>query len=268
MTRKAQQKKHEALLTDNYDMFVIDTLNRPITPNNLKRARRLLEPYGWDPTMPMVVVPCGKGQFSIKDGQHRFIVSRDKLKIPVWYSVTPNRNITALDMSGYQTAWTIKDYISFFMTSGKSEYNKLYEFMRNHHLPCGVAAGLLAGIGTSGGHITDVVKSGEFTIVNGVKAEEIAQLIGQIQLLFPQATSRYGSASLWACCLVEEFDPKHLVSQCRRHVSELVRQGSIEQYLDMWQYRYLYRWPSKKAKLPLKMRAVEAWGKRNQGSSK
>jgi hypothetical protein len=262
MTRKAQQKKHEALLTDNYDMFVIDTMNRRIKPNNLRRARHLLEPYGWDPTMPMVVVACGKGQFSIKDGQHRFIVSRDQLQIPVWYSVTPNKEITALDMSGYQTAWGISDYIDFYMTSGKSEYDKLYEFMRDHRLPAGVAAGLLSGIGTTGGHITELVKSGEFTIVNEQKAKEVAQLIGDIKTLFPHATSRYGSASLWACCLVEGFDPKHLVKQCRRHQSEIVRQGSIEQYLDMWQYRYLYRWPSRKAKLPLKMRAMEAWGKR------
>ena len=261
MTRKAQQKEHLALMTDRYDMFVIDRENRSIKPRILRRARQLLEPFGWDPTMPMVVVACGKNQFKIKDGQHRFVVSRDQLKIPVWYSVTPNKQISALNMSGCQTAWGLTDYIDFYLAGNNKEYARLYQFIKDTRLSAGVAAGLLSGIGTTGGKITRAVKSGEFKVVNMDMALAVAKLINDIKCYFPQSTSRYASASLWACCLVKGFDADHLVKQCSRHRGELVRQGSIEQYLDMWEYRYLYRWPSRKPKLPLKMRAIEAWAK-------
>lgn len=260
-----QERTHPSYFTTEYDRFVPHAQNRQLRRSMLRKARHMLtrNKLGWDPSMPMVVVIGPDKTFIMIDGQHRFHEARE-LKIGVWYSISPNKDITPADVNAEQGGWSISDYIHSYVAVGDEQYVALQDFMTKYRIPGTMSAMLLCD-STAGQSVVNRIKAGTFEVKTKEYADRIAQTIDGIRPLFPHVKTVCSVNSLMRFGWVKGFEPARMVRQCRKYPGALQPCATRDQYAAM--YEDIYNRNAKSGRLSLKFLADEAARKRGKNET-
>lgn len=136
MSLKVQQQvstpfAHETLMvssTTDYDRFVIDPRNRPISIRHLEELKQAVSTKNFLREFPIVV----NREYIVLDGQHRLAVAR-VLGVPIYYIVSHSATIEDV---GPTTAsvkkWVFEDYLHYWCEMGKPDYIEVREFCARH----------------------------------------------------------------------------------------------------------------------------------------
>lgn len=232
----AQHKKIES--TRNYRMFHNNSgENRPLNLKGHKKLVESMKKYGFLQSFPIVVARDGQGRLVVKDGQHRLTIA-ESLGLPVyWVEDTANFDVAVVNSSA--KVWIPRDYAMKYAANGISAYQEGLDFADRHHLPIGVAFGLLAGT-VSFTNVEESFYSGAFKIKDKVYADVVASLYNTLVEMSPQVKSARMLEACMAVCRVPDFDAERLLSGARRCREKLVSYSTKDSYLEMLETLYNY----------------------------
>lgn len=152
-------------VSSDYNRFYYDQHNRPLdtTKAKFKKLKASIKEYGWLDGFPMMVKQDGQ-KLVILDGQHRFESAR-QLGIPVKYVIEKNIDPRIIaKINEPQSAWTVDDYISSYISYGNEHYKYIKEMQHLTGFPIIMVAGMLHGEIASSGNAASKVKSGSFVV--------------------------------------------------------------------------------------------------------
>lgn len=118
--------------TNNYDMFKLRQLNDNRESISPKRVQELVDSISQKNLLeyrPIVV----NSDMEVIEGQHRFLAAK-QLGVDIYYQVKEDFQATDILLMNNAKAWSIADYLNFFVKNGYPEYIKLNEFMKKNQL--------------------------------------------------------------------------------------------------------------------------------------
>ena len=235
--------------TIDYEMFEYHPENRETTPQALKDREYELQQTGyyWEPGLPLLCRTLPNGKLQILEGHTRYTVSKQN-GWPVWYVVNDQCKLHPRQISAKSRGWTLRDHMESRAQSGNANYVKLRDFVTVHKLPVSIAASMLGGRAASGGYVSQDVREGTFEVRDQETAKRVAALIDAVAVVFSPAKTSKCAAALHRLMWVGGFDPDWLVIQCQRNPSMLRECATVEQYLQMFEQVYYFRWHRKKGR--------------------
>lgn len=156
----------EVYLTTEYNQFRTILGNRRIRTNS--RLEKSILKKGI--LTPIVV----NSIMEIIDGQHRFNIAK-KHQIPLPYYVTLSKKMEdIIELNNTSHNWNIQDYIDKYADDGIESYitlKKLLEYFSK--IPAGDMISAAQGNLVRSGKDTDLLKDGEFVILNKIEFEVV-----------------------------------------------------------------------------------------------
>lgn len=217
------------MTTKEYNKFKTILGNRTIVPAHVEglcaaiERKNLLEYY------PILI----NEKMEVIDGQHRLMAAA-KLNLEVTYKVVNGLKLEdVMSVNTSSRSWSIMNFIDCYIQLDSPDYLRLKEFMDEHDLSPGIAAGLLQGFGYGGGHISNVIKSGKFAVNTPDKAEKIANQLNQLKKhsVYQLKSDRTFIKALWEVNDVKDFDFKRLIAKIEQSSAVLEKQHTLQQYL-------------------------------------
>lgn len=226
--------------TYHYDKFIFDEHNRSITKN--QKLMHSLKVHGWIPAYPMHVVDNGNGKLRIIDGQHRFEYAKT-LKLPVTYVVCEREEVSVAAINNAQKPWNSKDYLSSFMRQGLPDYEELGKFVERTGIRLTQATSMLSGESAGSANNQCSMKDGSLKITKEGRAhaELVASVIVEIGGIIKWARDSYFVAAVSKCVRVPQFKPAQFVDRVKNNQSMMIRQATMEQYVQLIEQIYNHR---------------------------
>lgn len=244
-TRKVQATK-------NYRMFGRSDENRPLDLRKHKKLFDSLKLYGFLPSFPIVCFRDSKGQWIVKDGQHRLAIAESLGLTVYWIEETTDFDVAVIN--GTPKTWALRDFAQKWAANGKADYQAGLDFADQHHLPVGIAFSLLGGT-TSLGNIQPAFGDGTFRIKDRKWADSVAGIYSPLVDFSAALKSARFIEACMAVCRVDDFDPKRLLANAERCREKLVSYSTRDAYLDMLETVYNF---GRKQLVGLKSQAVMA----------
>lgn len=111
--------------TTNYSKFKLREDNRKIDPNHVKNLKMHIEQSNELHLVPIIV----NSDMEVIEGQHRLTAAKE-LNVPVYYLVDNDYRPEKMIMfNTTQKKWTPEDYLNYWISHGRSDYQKLKDFM-------------------------------------------------------------------------------------------------------------------------------------------
>jgi hypothetical protein len=166
-------------------------VNRAINPAQVTKLAKSLEMMGL--LRPIVVAELsfitGKLMKYIIDGQHLFnALIRLGWEIPyVTIQVKDKQDLVEkiAMLNASSKTWTLQDYITAW-SSLKEDYVKLNHYFQVYDFTIDELAAIFLGNLRSGGNVTKIIKSGEFSIVNEEENVEILNNVTDMLKIVPR----------------------------------------------------------------------------------
>jgi len=245
--------------TMKYDMFELMQFNRDTAKT--EKLEQSMFKHGWIDAYPMhVILDKRTGLFLIKAGHHRFMAAR-KISIPVKYVVCCDIS-DIHELEGATTGWSINDYLVSYVKTGRYDYDFLKKYHEKSNFPLGFCISICAGQtgGSMGGHIRRF-KSGDYKIGDQKQAERVFKYTQHLKNAgFGDYCHDRFIKAFAKCFRVEQFDPDSFVKKAKSNISTMVRQSSVENWLQVIEKIYNH---GSKSKIPLSFLATEEVKKRS-----
>lgn len=171
-------------------------INRPVNPDHVNKLAASVRKM--DNRRPVLVAKIsfitGKPETYIIDGQHLYTVLL-KLGVKIAYSALEIKNKRDLVeqiamLNNSSKSWSMLDYVTAW-ASIEPDYVKLNSYREKYNFEFSILASVLAGkIGVFGGKINQLVKRGEFKVVNEYHAVKLLNWMTDVMSVLPNA-SRY-----------------------------------------------------------------------------
>lgn len=252
--------------TRNYDQFINDVTNRPISEKDKPRLKKLeasMKKYGFLP-FPILVRRDDK-KFRVVDGQHRLAIAQ-KLALPVQYIETEREDIVIAECAAGQSPWNFRDYITSFATQGKQAYQELLAFADENNIPIKKAASLLRGESAHSCNSGSAIKSGQFQIKSLAYAERVIKLVNAVRAFEQWGGNTNSMGALSRLTFVKDFDDARFVAKVNAHPHLLRLQSTVDAFSEMYEEVYNH---AARTRLPLAFLAKEASTARSlNGNSK
>lgn len=197
--------------SDNYAMFNLVPLNRPIIPGKITKMEEEIEDNNFLPSNPIIVAPNG----DIMDGQHRFLAARNLGK--VIYFIIDDR-MTIMDVASQNRLthnWKTADYLNHWARAGKESYIELEKLMQKYPIP--LAAAMILGLGYKGNYnVYDTFRRGEYEIDSIEQAYSIVGLAYGMRERFPDWNKRQFLRAVRKLWIHPDFSVKQMIEQYER----------------------------------------------------
>lgn len=223
--------------TTDYALFNFINGNRPLDE---KKIRRILNEIGNGNDVLKyypINVYQNKERLDVKDGQHRFYLSR-KLRRPVYY-ILMEEDKTMSEIARVNSnvgKWKDDDYINCYIQAGNDNYIKLQTFLETYNFSLGVSL-LMLDTGTPGGDsgmyssiLTQQFRDGTFEIK---KMEEAVSLAEDCKLFsgFPHWRGRSFVAAISKIIKSDLYPLKDLLADFKKRPEMLTQQANYKAYL-------------------------------------
>ena len=136
--------------TIDYDMFVMNELNRDINKATIKNFIKDFETDGYCTLFP-IVVKEQDGKYLIIKGHHRFTACKES-NMPVYFTI--DNTLTNEDLvkgEKTQNSFKVNDCIKIYSGLGNEQYEKYQQLINESGIPESDVRMLLFGIGARGG---------------------------------------------------------------------------------------------------------------------
>jgi len=161
MTDNKDKKMNREFTTRVYSKFKPTKGNRPIDQAHVDRIKKSIA--NKDLKLPIYVTK----DWFIREGNHTF-EARKALGLEILYIIVDSED--PLDMAIFnagRTNWSLKDYLNFFCTRNKKDYQIVRSKMNQYGMPVAETLCLLAGNATGNSTLTEAFKRGDFKIPVG-----------------------------------------------------------------------------------------------------
>lgn len=159
--------------------------NRNVDYRKVAKIKLSMQTYGITSGIVLVATDVFDGniKYYAIDGQHRYEAAKALgilNRLPVYISHKKFGSITEIvnfvaTLNSTQTPWILENYINAYASIGKEDYKFLQKIHNMYNLSYNISI-ILCGY-TSGGHSSNSVKEGNFTIKDKAKTLEIANYI-------------------------------------------------------------------------------------------
>lgn len=242
---KVLQKPKEIFYTRDYTIFKKMKENRDVEKKRVNKVLKSMEKYGQiiDPIRVSPKMEVGEGQATI-----------EAYKIMGWevpYFIDPNMNPErARALNSSRTPWTEKDYIKSFATSGKESYKFLRRMVESFEdIPLSSIEDVCLNK-DRGGHVTKIVRSGEYeiSIEDMIKAENKLKFLHQFSgvLNMKKGRKSYWYTALGFCYEEPTISNERLIDKFQTYSAEVVPVVDVEDAIE--QIQTIYNKGAKKEK--------------------
>ena len=244
--------------TKDYDKFVFVDFNRDINrslQSNLSKSAEVLEPRL--DLYPLIVKPLDKkyadasypdGKHEIWDGQHRFIVARQRDAF-IYYQIDENDSLKPEHLAYLQTSkgWNLDDYLHKFcvlankLGNGTYQDYKIYDgFKRRSGWSHNNVIALL--VSNTKGAVASF-KEGHFKIERSIaESNDIIDMIGDFGSYFKHYKSRsFVTAMIKIITKVDGYDHKRMISKMEYLSEKLVKCPDATTYVMLLEKLYNFK---------------------------
>ena len=230
------KKINEIYQTKDYTKFKLIKTNRDIKNPKIKKLAKSMSDNGWLPGSYVIV----NSKWEVIDGQHRLMAGMS-LNLPIVYTMekkADDKVMRGLNMAGDN--WLLSDHLNGFVKDGNEHYIKLDAFRKAFPELKITECMMLC----KNGYISvqrGTFEAGEFTVKN----MDIAYKWGEyIMRLKPFA--KFFNTGIFVralvCCLTKEgFNFEDFMRKVELRPTSLVKCGTREQYIQLFESIYNYR---------------------------
>jgi len=230
------KKVNEVYQTKEYNKFKLIKGNRLIKQPKLRKLEKSMTKEGWVSGSYVIV----NSKWEIIDGQHR-VMTAMKLNIPITYCMERKSNektMRTLNTGG--DTWLMNDHLHGLVEDGNPHYVKLQNFMKEFpELKITECLMLCKNMYTSVPRGT--FESGEFT----TRDMNIARTWGGYVMRMKPFAKYYNSGifvrALIVCLGKECFNFEEFIHKVELRPTSLVKCGTREQYIQLFENIYNYR---------------------------
>jgi hypothetical protein len=230
------KKVNEIFSTKEYTKFKLIKTNRVIKNPKIKKLVKSMTENGWLPGSYVVV----NSKWEIIDGQHRILAGM-QCNLPIVY--TMERKADDKVMRGLNTGgdnWQMNDHLHGFVEDGNEHYTKLDNLMKAFpELKITECLMLCKNMYTSVPRGT--FENGEFTTKNMVTAHTWGEYIMRLKPFAKFFNTGIFVRALLCCLTKEGFDFNDFVRKIELRPTSLVKCGTREQYIELFESIYNYR---------------------------
>ena len=142
--------------TKDYSIFKFLDVNRNLDRKQIEKLKCSIQDNGYLDSHPIIV----DKNFSIIDGQHRFVACKE-MGLPIVYTISDNVSQKLLiTLNTTQKKWQINDYIHYWAEKGYSSYKLLSNLMKETNQNSTVVINLLGQ--ETGGRLSEIIQNGKF----------------------------------------------------------------------------------------------------------
>lgn len=225
--------------TTNYEMFKKLDINRPINKGHLARLKFSIQKNNLLEFRPIMV----NEKMQVIDGQHRLEAAK-LLDYPVYYQIQKDQEETDIILlNATIKAWSLDDYVNFYVKKGKPEYIKFQQVMKSYDLSANHLVRMMA-------HTAKTLKSGNLPMPDLGKIEDIMtkkdQIIHLLKIKLPWDYQRYKRSSFFSRALMlfldySEVDFQKFYSKLETQLSLLRLCTNVKDYVKNFQDIYNWR---------------------------
>jgi hypothetical protein len=248
--------------TKNYSLFDRCLENRPVDLTHRKDLRNSMAVHGWIPAYPMHVVRNKFGRMSIRDGQHRFEISKELGLAVCFVECEDAADISEINNS--QRKWFVSDYAGTWAQRGLKDYIELVEFCDKHKMPVSQGAAILSGT-VIFNNIKAAYVSGVWKIKDRAFAEQVVALRSETKRINPRVCNNSFLDAISGCCRCAEFDAARFVHNLNKCPEKLVAYGTRDGMLAMIENIYNF---GRRDLYPLKIEVEKEMRRRNPAIKK
>lgn len=201
--------------TDKYGLFKTLVGNRGTDAHHVERLAKAIEKKNLLEEFPIIV----NEQFEIIDGQHRLMAAA-QLGVPVHYKIVRHMDLAnTMDINTASKSWGVKDFVNSYVTLENSHYIALKEFAEEFGVSYTIAANLLLGKASDGGHIAETLRNGSFQIQSSHRARKVAEALSRVAPYtdFKAKSNRTFIAALNLLMDNEDFDIDRLIGKLKNN---------------------------------------------------
>lgn len=229
--------------TKKFDMFVLSKRNR--NPSLRPGIVRSMKEKGFLSVHAIVCKQLKNGKLEILSGQHRYIAA-SHLGIELWYVVTTDEFDPATD-SEQTRPWKPRDYADVNANCGNEHYQELIEFCDANGVGVCAARTLFSGgIGSQG--VGNQFKKGIFKIRDRETPKIVMALYRQLSTICPKLSQSRLIAVLINISRMPDFSLEEWQKRIKRNASQVRRCTSQDEYYDMMENVYNFRYPDHEKK--------------------
>lgn len=215
--------------TRNYSEFKQFKQNRDTSESHINTLVRSIERKNLLDIMPILV----DEQMRVVDGQHRLeAAKRLNLEVP-YLQVEGLVPEDIMLLNANNRAWTINDYVKFFIEEGVEDYAILQAFSEKYKIRLSISRALLLGKAAHGGSDAQDFRDGNFRI----KALDYAKRVGDtLNLLAPYVEDRGAHVASFVSAiarLVRANKDDEFVSKVAKKGAMLPKTTRINESIDL-----------------------------------
>ena len=220
------QKSFKVHSTKNYDLFEKLPGNRELNAGNLKRIKESMKKQ----LMPIPLLVNDLNQ--VVDGQHRLQAAKE-LNLPVYYMKIPKMGLSEVHtLNSISKKFSFGDYLSGYASAGLVDYKNALQFVNDYpKLPTRGCKFLWMGVVNADGEkdsATKIFRSGQMKIKDLDKAKQIADLIYDLNEMFPELKMMRTGPIIPIIEMLknEHFDLGRFTTKLNQSAAKALRTGS------------------------------------------
>lgn len=229
--------------TKDYEQFKFFDENRDVKTNKVNRLVDSILRTNKLKVNPIIV---NKANY-IVDGQHR-LKAAEELGESIYYIVDDDAKLDDVIPIQTQYAWTMVDYLSYWIQKGKKDYELLDRFVKSYGLSLSVSMYLLAGAGPNQrkngdkpGSLIGYFKEGRYKVTSYGRGAELAERLFAIREYCLDSCWRSRSFISALMKAYEVISHKKLLHRLKTSGKELKRQVNTVEYLRQFEDVVNYR---------------------------
>lgn len=220
--------------TTDYKQFRIAKGNRPVMQKHVDRLKKSISKKNLLHLNPIVV----SAAMEIIDGQHRCAAAR-QLKLPVYYIVdggVSDADIASLNSN--KRNWAPIDYINYFAAHGRSDYERLKQFIQTHSE---YSVPTLIALCSSQPRPQMMLREGLYAFDNEKIVDNLLNMSADFKDYFRFYTNPKFLSALKHCNDSGEYDHNRMLLQLERQPGKLIMQANPKQFIQLLEEIYNYR---------------------------
>ena len=214
-----KKRTMEIYETVDYDKFVMNKFNRPISQSKVKYFIKDFEKDGYCDLFPIMVKKQEDGKLLIFKGHHRYVACRDS-NTPICYAIIEELNNEYLTKGEkVQNQMKAKDCINMYAKQGRPHYVKLERLFKENEVDGSIGEKLMFGFGNHGG-VQQRLVNGDINITEEMEIRFEIRALNYKRL---KACSNlcYGGSSNWGNILFI-LDNSDLTLKFKKYLSKRV----------------------------------------------
>ena len=219
-----------------YDTFVLSEFNRDVS--KLDELRESMKQHGFIEAYPLHCQRDGN-LHRIKGGHHRFTVAKE-LDVGVWYAdCDDDATIQALEAA--TRPWKLTDYLTSYARVGSEGHRAIQEFSQRTGITSIQSASMLLGDSASTCNSAGKIKDGTFVVRDTSHAEAVGEVVCRCRDLGVSfAANRNFVSALSLMAKIPEFNAEKFLHKVTMHRHLMVKQSTLQQYLDVIEIVFNY----------------------------